>query len=169
MDLQKKKTLINQWSWQHSWTPDTSLSNTFQPKLRRDVGYASDLLAEVPKAEEASVKEEVKEELEDKNSIFDCLEGDVEVDLTGTDDNMDDEISLYQAEPGRVRDPLQWWMGNENRYCVALFFSNFITITHKILIVTSLAKEVMFLVALVCLFFCLFVDNITQKVTNGLR
>ena len=40
------------------------------------------------------------------------------------------------------------------------------------LFVTSLAKEVMFLVALVCLFVCLsvclFVDNITQKVTNGL-
>ena len=38
--------------------------------------------------------------------------------------------------------------------------------------VTSLAKEVMFLVALVslsvCLFVCLSVDNITQKVMNGL-
>ena len=31
-------------------------------------------------------------------------------------------------------------------------------------LITSLAKEVMLLVALVCL----FVDNITQKVTNGL-
>ena len=30
-------------------------------------------------------------------------------------------------------------------------------------IITSLANEVMFLVALVCLFVCLFVDNITQK------
>ena len=29
-------------------------------------------------------------------------------------------------------------------------------------IITSLAKEIMFLVALVCLFVCLFVDNITQ-------
>ena len=40
------------------------------------------------------------------------------------------------------------------------------------LIITSLAKEVMFLVALVslsvCLFVCLSVDNITQKVMNGL-
>ena len=35
-------------------------------------------------------------------------------------------------------------------------------------IITSLAKEVMFLVVLVCLFVCLFVDNITQKVMNGL-
>ena len=39
-------------------------------------------------------------------------------------------------------------------------------------IVTSLAKEVMFLVALVslfvCLFVCLSVDNITQKVMNEL-
>ena len=35
-------------------------------------------------------------------------------------------------------------------------------------IITSLAKEVMFLVALVCLFVCLFVYNITQKVMNGL-
>ena len=43
-------------------------------------------------------------------------------------------------------------------------------------IFTSLAKEVMFLVALVslsvclsvCLFVCLSVDNITQKVMNGL-
>ena len=41
-----------------------------------------------------------------------------------------------------------------------------------ILFFTSLAKEVMFLVALVCLFVCLFVclsvNNITQKVMNGL-
>ena len=39
-------------------------------------------------------------------------------------------------------------------------------------LITSLAKEVMFLVALVslsvCLFVCLSVDNITQKVMNGL-
>ena len=48
----------------------------------------------------------------------------------------------------------------------------------ELVIITSLAKEVMFLVALVslsvclsvCLFVCLFVsvDNITQKVMNGL-
>ena len=41
------------------------------------------------------------------------------------------------------------------------------------LFITSLAKEVMFLVALVnlpvCLFVCLSVDNITQTVMNGLR
>ena len=36
------------------------------------------------------------------------------------------------------------------------------------LFVTSLAKEVMFLVALVCLSVCLSVNNITQKVMNGL-
>ena len=35
-------------------------------------------------------------------------------------------------------------------------------------IFTSLAKEVMFLLALVCLSVCLFVDNIIQKVMNGL-
>ena len=39
-------------------------------------------------------------------------------------------------------------------------------------LVTSLAKEAMFLVALVCLFVCLSVclsvDNFTQKVMNGL-
>ena len=39
-------------------------------------------------------------------------------------------------------------------------------------LITSLAKEVMFLVALVCLslclFVCLLVDNITQNVMNGL-
>ena len=39
-------------------------------------------------------------------------------------------------------------------------------------VITSLAKEVMFLVALVslsvCLSVCLSVDNITQKVMNGL-
>ena len=34
-------------------------------------------------------------------------------------------------------------------------------------IFTSLAKEVMFLVALVCLSVCLSVNNITQKVMNG--
>ena len=32
-----------------------------------------------------------------------------------------------------------------------------------------LGKEVMFLVALVCLSVCLSVDNITQKVINGLE
>ena len=36
------------------------------------------------------------------------------------------------------------------------------------LFITSLAKEVMFLVALLCLFVWLSVDNITQKVINGL-
>ena len=36
------------------------------------------------------------------------------------------------------------------------------------MLIASLAKEVMFLVALVCLFVCLSVDNITQKVMNGL-
>ena len=36
-------------------------------------------------------------------------------------------------------------------------------------VIYSLAKEVMFLVALVCLFVCLFVDNITQNVMNGLE
>ena len=36
------------------------------------------------------------------------------------------------------------------------------------MIFTSLAKEVMFLVALVSLFVCLSVDNITHKVMNGL-
>ena len=36
------------------------------------------------------------------------------------------------------------------------------------LIITSLAKEVLFLVAWVCLFVCLSVSNITQKVLNGL-
>ena len=43
--------------------------------------------------------------------------------------------------------------------CFLLFFY---------LLVTSLAKEVMFLVALVSLSLCLSVDNITQKVMNGL-
>ena len=37
-----------------------------------------------------------------------------------------------------------------------------------VIIITSLAKEVMFLVALVCLSVCLSVNNITQKVMNGL-
>ena len=44
--------------------------------------------------------------------------------------------------------------------------------SQSIIFITSLAKEVMFLVALVslsvCLFVCLSVDNITQKVMNGL-
>ena len=34
-------------------------------------------------------------------------------------------------------------------------------------LVISSAKEVIFFLALVCLFVCLFVDNITQKVMNG--
>ena len=40
--------------------------------------------------------------------------------------------------------------------------------TGDCLFITSLAEEVMFLVALVCLFVCLSVNNITQKVMNGL-
>ena len=35
-------------------------------------------------------------------------------------------------------------------------------------LITSFAKEDMFLVVLVCLFVCLFVDNIAQTVMNGL-
>ena len=42
-------------------------------------------------------------------------------------------------------------------------------LTKDVYIATSLSKEVMFLVALVCLFVCLFVANITQKVMNGLE
>ena len=39
-----------------------------------------------------------------------------------------------------------------------------IDVTHiDVTVITSLAKEVMFLEALVCLFVCLFVDNITQN------
>ena len=71
------------------------------------------------KVEDASVKKDV----EDKASIFDCLDGDVEVDLTA--DDMDDEIENYQSEPVRVRIPLQWWMSNENSYCTALLFFQF--------------------------------------------
>ena len=37
------------------------------------------------------------------------------------------------------------------------------------LFVISEAKEVMFSVALVCLFACLFVSNISQKVVDGLH
>ena len=52
-------------------------------------------------------------------------------------------------------------------YVTQLFLFSSIT-----LFVTSLAKEVMSLVALVslsvCLFVCLSVDNITQKIMNGL-
>ena len=44
-----------------------------------------------------------------------------------------------------------------------------VTSLGKRVIFTSLAKEVMFLVALVCLSVCLSVDNITQKVINGLE
>ena len=36
------------------------------------------------------------------------------------------------------------------------------------ILITSLGKEVTFLLALVCLSVCLSVDNITQKVMNGL-
>ena len=39
----------------------------------------------------------------------------------------------------------------------------------NITLITSLAMEVMFLVALVSLFVCLFVDNITQNVMSGLK
>ena len=35
-------------------------------------------------------------------------------------------------------------------------------------VITSLAKEVMFLVTLVCLSVCLSVDNITQRVMKGI-
>ena len=53
----------------------------------RLVGYVSDLLANGEGI--VSVKEEVKED-ERKESIFDCLTGDVQVDLTA--DDTDDEI-----------------------------------------------------------------------------
>ena len=54
--------------------------------------------------------------------------------------------------------------------CIDIILPMFPTsIRIKITIITSLAKEIMFLVALVCLFVCLFVclsvDNITPKVT----
>ena len=44
----------------------------------------------------------------------------------------------------------------------------FVCILSEFHFITSLAKEVMFLVALVSLSVCLSVDNITQKVMNGL-
>ena len=50
------------------------------------------------------------------------------------------------------------------------FHEDFVSIAGMNIFITSLAKakEVKFLVALVCLFVCLSVDNITQKVMNGL-
>ena len=62
-------------------------------------------------------------------------------------------------------------MFEQPKYAKVLFFKCAVEIPDYLLI-TSLAKEVMFWVVLVCLFVCLsvclFVDNITQKVMNGL-
>ena len=44
-----------------------------------------------------------------------------------------------------------------------------VRITLCFLLVNSLAKKVMFLVALVCLFVCLSVSNIAQKIMNGVQ
>ena len=56
--------------------------------------------------------------------------------------------------------------------CLHVVFVEELSTFRNITVVTSLAKEVMFLVALVslsvCLSVCLSVDNITQKVMNGL-
>ena len=59
------------------------------------------------------------------------------------------------------------WVSNlVTLYCIC-YLAEQSTIT--VIFITSLAKEVMFLVALVCLFVRLPVDNITQKVINGLE
>ena len=56
--------------------------------------------------------------------------------------------------------------------CMSLSLSmNELVLPDEDSVVASLAKVIMFLVALVCLsvcLFCLFVDNITPKIMNGL-
>ena len=48
------------------------------------------------------------------NSIFDCLVGDIEVDLTKPA-AIQQECDMYLAEPVRVSEPLQWWRINSDR------------------------------------------------------
>ena len=47
-------------------------------------------------------------------SIFQCLMGDVEIDLT-TPGAIQEECDHYMAEPVRIADPLIWWKTNEPR------------------------------------------------------
>ena len=47
--------------------------------------------------------------------ILDCLVGEVEMDLTGNDVALHNEIQSYIKEPVRIADPLAWWKLNEAR------------------------------------------------------
>ena len=67
-------------------------------------------------------------------------------------------VSLLQTQP-----LLSYWQ-KQPLILVCMHYSSAMSVTQ--LLLPPLAKEVMFLVALVCLSVCLSVDNITQKVMN---
>ena len=56
----------------------------------------------------------VKQERASNSCLFDCLLGDVEIDLT-TPAAIQQECEMYLNEPVRMADPLNWWKANEHR------------------------------------------------------
>ena len=96
-----------------------SLKGFSDEKKEKIVQYVQDLttgqLDEVPQgAQAAPVKVKMEpEETAAKSSLFDCLMGDVEIDLTESQNDSESEIKAYRTES--VAEPLIWWKGNENR------------------------------------------------------
>lgn len=79
--------------------------------------YVQGLVPDEPNQSGGAAAEPVQVKQEDtpvKKRIFDCLEGDIEIDLT-TPAAIQEECEQYLMEPVRIRDPLQWWKANENR------------------------------------------------------
>ena len=66
-------------------------------------------------------QEKMENEVCAKKPLFDCLLGDVDIDLTSSSTEFKEEIQMYLAEPVRVADPLSWWRINENRQVIFLF------------------------------------------------
>lgn len=88
-----------------------------EEKKSRVHAYVSGLLSDEQDNQDMTpmsdrpIKEEKNSEV--SPSLFDCLVGDIEVDLTTHSE--DEEIHQYVTEPVRVGDPLLWWKSNANR------------------------------------------------------
>ena len=90
--------------------------------------YVADLIPEETVAEPPTNQDEtqsiqIKQEVQDK-CLFDCLLGDVEIDLTKPTAALD-ECKQYLSEPVRISDPLKWWSVYENKYMLAQLFTFF--------------------------------------------
>ena len=65
--------------------------------------------------EEERTEDKAKcEEEEESDCMFECLKGDVDIDLTNSPSH-DSEIEAYQLEAVRTADPFLWWKTNETR------------------------------------------------------